>query len=494
MVQGRRVGLLDEAEVLRLYAELGAVKPVAKVLGVGFAKVASVLHGHGVGTGRVAVLDEGDVVARYLACRSVKQVATDLKTSAARVRGLLVEAGVELAERAPSAEEQRLVSGMYVAGRSYAEIGVVFGRSSNWVVRVLDSAGVQRRSPPKRQPEFPDTKIVELYVHERCSTTVIAKRTGLSPSGVFQILRRNNVVLRSRGEALLRLDEARLRVLFGEGKTVSEIAGLLGASTTGVASALVRLGLARVSVVLDAGRVGELYYQGCSDPEIAAELNVSVYAVSRFRRAEGIVRKWWDFPPPPVAELHARVEAAGSLVEVATLYRVPLGAVRRWCVEYGISYGHREGVDHEVKQHLLDSATLEHAYVDAGRSAESVAVELGVSKRLVLGALHRERLGVRPSGTGDPNRATVLIDELTADPMVRRVCKAFGVPLPPVGRVGLTNELVHSLYVNVGLSQLAVGLLTGQSESAVRNALVLAGISPRSLGRSPWRDRHPRGS
>ena len=133
--------------------------------------------------------------------------------------------------------------------------------------------------------------------------------------------------------------------------------------------------------------------------------------------------------------------------------------------------------------------------------AAEIGRHVGVSKKIVLTALHSHGLPVRPPGPRRPPNEPVL-DRLYRDPEVVAVLtrhRVSTIPTPGPLRsrfptpARLTTQLLDDLYTAIGLSAGFMSLLSGHTETSVRQALQQAGIPARKQGaRCPWAQRHTR--
>lgn len=324
------------------------------------------------------------------------------------------------------------------------------------VNRVIDDAGIRRTvgSPPR----FTADQLRQWYVSEGLSASEIARRTNTSSSGITAALHRAGIPVRQGTELTdAMVTDDTLRRLY----------------------------------------VDERH----SDEQIAGRYGVAAWAVRRRRRAAGIFRPPgtppWTRSIPDRAEVQRLyVTERRTMAEIATHYAVARATVRRWLTRLGIE---RRTTQHDTTpdpdRHPIDPAALRHAYVEDGFTATEIAADLGVSKNIVLEALHAHRIPVRPSGpsTAPP---VVLLDELYADPVVTNVLARHGIDQRPFGGwlrdrwtipADLTEQALRELYVDVGLSAQHISLLTGHAPDAVRSRLQAAGIPARTGSRSPWR-------
>ena len=324
------------------------------------------------------------------------------------------------------------------------------------VNRVIDDAGIRRTvgSPPR----FTAEQLHQWYVCEGLSASKIARSTDTSSSGITAALHRAGIPVRHGTE----LTEAM------------------------VADEMLR------RLYVDERR---------SDEQIAGRYGVAAWAVRRRRRAAGIFRPpgtppWTRSIPDRVELERLYVTERRTMAEIATHYAVPHPTVRRWLTRLGIE---RRTTQHDTTpdpdRPPIDPGELRHAYVEDGLTATEIAADLGVSKNIVLEALHAHRIPVRPSGPSTAPPA-VLLDKLYADPAVTQTLARHGIDQRRLGGwlrdrwirpAELTEAALRELYVEVGLSAQHISLLTGHAPDAVRSRLQAAGIPARTASRSPWR-------
>lgn len=347
-----------------------------------------------------------------------------------------------------------------------------------------------------------------LYVEEQLTTGEIARRVGLSSSGVWKLLTRAGVPMRQRG-VQPRLAEDDLRRWYeDEGLSTIEIAKRTGMSSSGVHSALVRAGIPRRPLVgteltIDDQTLEQLYVvERIGSDELAERFGVATWAVRRRLRQAGIVRPpgpqpGGDRPMPSRDELEQRyVEDQASLSELAASYEVAAPTVRRWLEAYGIALrGRPPGTGRRPEATpALSRAELMELYVDQGLTVAEIAERFEVSKNVVSTASHSQRIPVRPSG---PSRQApvVLLDALYGDDMVVAALDRHGIERrPEAGTLRerwpvpapLSEAALKELYATVGLSVSHLSLLTGHQPSAIRHRLQEAGLSARGGSRSPW--------
>ena len=385
-----------------------------------------------------------------------------------------------------------------------ADIADRVGMSQSWVYRQLVGAGVVFRRP---RHSVDAERVRRLYVDERRSLRATALRVGVSEAVVRRVLVELGIRIRGLGAArTIHCGELR-RLYVDEAMTTTAIAEQLGVTPTGVSNALRRCNIpireTGTELTITTDQLHRHLNEGLSNEEIAKLYGVATWAVTRRLRLEKIRRPQpkpaYTRPSPPVEELQALyVDEGATLAELATQHQVPHATVRRWLDNAGINRRARQHTTNVGRRIEMTTELLETLYVDEGWTAAEIGRHVGVSKKVVLAELHSCGIPVRPPG---PRRqpAEPVLTQLYSDPDVRAALRRHEVPMvltpgPLRGRfpipVPLTADLLHDLYVTVGMSAARISLLTGHWESGVRAALQQAGIAARDEGtRSPWSQR-----
>ncbi|HEY1119739.1 MAG TPA: hypothetical protein VGE43_18640, partial [Acidimicrobiales bacterium] len=251
---------------------------------------------------------------------------------------------------------------------------------------------------PRPQNGLTVAEMVRLYVEEHLTTGQIADIAGMSSGAVWARLRDAGVTFRQRGNPP-KLDPEDLRRWYvDEGQSTVEIARRTGMSTSGVTAAMERAGIAR--------RPLEAADLPIDDDDIARSYGVAPWTVRRRLRAAGIRRPngappGGDVPMPAADELRRRYNTEGqTLAQIAAHYGVPQPTVRRWLEIAQIPRRARPASSGQRPDESpqLTRAALWDSYVTQGRTAGEIAAELGVTKNVVITALHAQRIPVRPSG------------------------------------------------------------------------------------------------
>ena len=264
------------------------------------------------------------------------------------------------------------------------------------------------------------------------SMRAVAGRFGVSPGRLRRAIVDAGGTVRGRAP-VPRLDCDELRRLYvDEGLSTPAIADRLGVSTSGVGSAMHRCGIAmRTAPTIDQVTDDELrrlyVVEELDDDEIARRFGVATWAVTRRRRAGGIVRdRRRKIRPSPGAEVLAvRISDGKTVAEIGTEFEAPAATVRRWLDHVGIEYP-RARPRRAASRVELDIAEIRRLYVDEELTAREVGARLGCSSRVVLRHLHDNAIPVRTPGPRRPG-TRVLLEELRADADVADTFAAAGL-------------------------------------------------------------------
>jgi hypothetical protein len=194
------------------------------------------------------------------------------------------------------------------------------------------------------------------------------------------------------------------------------------------------------------------------------------------------------------------LEAGFASGEISAVTGIPDRTVRDRLRARGVRMRTKGRLNREDRV-TVPADTLVQLYVSAGLSAAETGRLLGVSRQIVLRAVHDEGLPVRVGGP-EPRRGPTeieLVDALYADPLVRQALSRHGVARRPAGGpiwqrfpapVPVSPELAVELYVSCGLGARHIELLTGQPAQTVLGMLHAQGIARRPAGgRSPFMRR-----
>jgi predicted DNA-binding protein YlxM (UPF0122 family) len=299
-----------------------------------------------------------------------------------------------------------------VEGRSTLEIAEQLDVDPMLVQRYLVAAGIDVRLGMADVLSKP--YLVRRYVEEATPSTVIARDAGTTAATVTKLLRSYGVEVRGKGggrrnAALDLLTEDFLRNEYERnGRSANSIARELGLSSGQVLTAVRKY---RIPVRDSDG--------------------------DRRMKNPGLSRLTPDYLK------REYLDNGRSANSIAKELGVTNGSVTRALRDAGILPGASAGTG---GLSALTEEYLLREYVEKGRSANSIAVELGVSNGAVSAALERFSI---PRRTGSPN--------------------------PGLGR--LTEERLRVAYVEEGRSINSIATELGVSRSAVVNALERFGLS-----------------
>ena len=388
-----------------------------------------------------------------------------------------------------------------------ADIATRVGMSQSWVYRQLADAGVELRRP---RLDLDEAWIQLQYVDERRSINAISEDMDVSTAVVRRVLIENGIPIRGLDAARkIHCDDLH-RLYIDERLPTTEIAKRLGVTPTGVSNAMKRCSIEvrdhGTELTINTAQLRRHLDEGLANQQIAEIYGVATYAVTRRLRLEQLRRPHpkpdYTRPSPPPRELRALyVDRAATLAEIATHYEVPHATVGRWLDNAGIKRRPSRYTKNTGRKTELTAELLSDLYTAQQWTAAEIGRHVGVTKKIVLSHLHNYGIPVRPSGARRPGIGKPLLDQLYDDPAVVTVLDRHHIP--PVRSPGalrsrfpdpapLTAALVTELYLDIGLSASHISLVTGHHELAVRVALQEAGVAAREgSDRSPWSEQHP---
>lgn len=357
----------------------------------------------------------------------------------------------------PAARPDDLIA-LYRAGTPITAIATKTGIDSKRISATLRSAGIQvpRGGPPPRPLDV--DVLTDLYVHQRLSSDEVGRRLGCSAQKVRDELRRAGIALRLPGTAsalLAGLDDSTLRRLYvDEGKTLAQIAATYDCVPGAVRQRLVRAGISprprgggRRPALDDDATAAQLrrlhLEEGRSITEIARILGWSRDKVGRHLDRSGIPRRPRARPGGLNGRLLRRlylIERLG-VDEIAARLKVSPNHLRNELRRHDIRRT-RAPLPLLPGQQALTPALLRRLYVERRLTIAQVAEQTGASVWQVGKALDEAGIARRPRGS-------------------RR--------LP--GREPLTAELLQELYVEQGLSSVAIARLLGGHVSRILAAM-----------------------
>jgi len=372
------------------------------------------------------------------------------------------------------------------------------GRPAKWAF-----AGWANQAPPD------PADVARLY-EEGCTERQIAHELGVSRQRVSEALASAGV---SRRDASLPcpLSRDQLSVLVAGGMTQAQLADRFGVASGTAARWLAECGIGRPDGRADAERLRTLYVeQRLTTREVGAELGMSHKRVIRELALAGIPRRSRHERRPRNERAEVTREALEELYvrrglsvrELTAWFGVSDEYLRKRLRECG--FAKRRGTFRpklsRSRGEIVDDAA--RLYVEAGLSLRDVGAHLDVSSSLVREMLHEAGVTVRPPGRWGSGRSRQLLRDLYGDAEVVEVLHRFEValqdpenwsrpgPLETVAPLPLPDDLLHELYVRLGLSAFHIGILCGVGALAVVSGLRAAGIELRPSGPPcPWTTR-----
>lgn len=292
---------------------------------------------------------------------------------------------------------------LYRAGTPITAIATKTGIGPKRISATLRSAGIQvpRGHPPPRSLDV--DVLTELYVHQRLSSDEVGRRLGCSSQKVRDELRRAGIALRSPGTASARLaglDDATLRRLYvDEEKTLAQIAVAYDCVPGAVRQRLLRAGInrrppggGRRPVLEDgatAAQLRRLYLEeGRSIAEIARILGCTRDKVGRHLDHYGIPRRPRARPGGLNGRLLRRLYVSERLGvdQIAARLKVSPNHVRNELRRHDIRRT-RSPQPLPPGQQALTPALLRRLYVKRRLTLAQVAKETGASEWRVGKAL-----------------------------------------------------------------------------------------------------------
>jgi predicted transcriptional regulator len=444
-----RRGAANLAEVLTpdflrsRYLDAGAsAAEIAAEAGVSEQSVLRYLHRAGIPlrARRVAGLEQ-TLTRDYLQAeyvdkqRSVADLAREHGVSEQAVRNWLKRRGIPTRRTGSGSAHPRLTMAFLRRvygrqGKPVAEIAAEVGVSEQTVLRYLHRYGIpvtRHRSPGnpasdgsgRGRPAWLDGVLTEAFLRREYevggrSAADIARQVGASEQSVLRYLHRHQIPVRPTTSTLDTvftreyLEEMYVRL----GRSLGAIGRTHGVSGETVRKWLARHGIDRRPAdraqPIDRDLLERRYVlEGRSITAIARELGVSATTVTKRLDAFGISRR----PAPRSAEMIDRahlvreyVERGRTMAEIAGDLGVSASTVRKHLDRHGIEVRPKNA--QPLLERVLSRSFLEREYVEAGRTAQDIAREVGVSEQTVLRYLHRHDLPVRPAGFGASGNAT----------------------------------------------------------------------------------------
>lgn len=219
--------------------------------------------------------------------------------------------------------------------RTVAEVaevlGVARGTAHNW----LRAAGIELRpSPSKRREDIADTELRDLYVAEQLSAPDIARLLDCGTSTVYHRLDRLGIPRRQDGHSPVRPDRSELNQLYiEEGLSLRQIAARLDVTPPAVAGWLRHYGiLARASrtppVEVDRDAIVDGYRSGLSGLQLAAEHRCSTATIYRELENAAVPRRPLE-PKLSRNDLITALDDGCAAGEIAERHDISISAVCR---------------------------------------------------------------------------------------------------------------------------------------------------------------------
>lgn len=363
---------------------------------------------------------------------------------------------------------------------------------------------------PWRHPDPNPAVLRRLYVEERRTERDIARLLGISRAHVADALAGAGIG-RRRSAKPCPVDTRTLARLYrAPGANVGALARRFQVSDATVQRWLADAGLLVADPAIDHELLRQLYVERHRTvEEIARKFQVSRARVQRELAVAAIPARSNHAQRPranraKLTDTRLRrlyVKEQQSVLEVADLFGVSSEYVSKRLRELGLikrssgRFGSRGPMPTEKLRELAAELYC------SGLTMRAVGSELEVSVGTVRRALHEAQVPVRRSGPRcyeEPART--LIDDLYADPGVRRVLQRHQVRIPerwaPTGPfeslapLPLSGELLVDLYEEVGLALLHIAMVLGAGQEAVRQGLLRAGVELRPRSElAPWTAR-----
>lgn len=382
---------------------------------------------------------------------------------------------------------------------------------------------LRRTVAANRKPQPPRRELRQKYLVDGRTLESLAKEYRVAPSTVWLWMRRDKIPLRKRGRTKpIPSREELVRLYSEKGFTIARLASHYGVAVVTVTRWLKHHAIRRrkggPSRVLT-GREEELLRLHTEDrlhpTAIARHLGVDRHTVRRFLAEKGLrphpAPPHRKKPPPPTELLRQfYVEQQWPISKMAKHHGVRHETARRWLREAGLPIRKDQRASRPGRgvSPLLGGPDLRRWYQEEGRSPRAIAAQTDLSISTINRYLDRYDIPRR-----DLPAAQALRRRLPSDAVLRRLHFKEGRSAADIAReygVGEKAVLKHlrrlrrpedprtvrqkeppideatlrRLYVDQGLSLLALGDRVGASACAVRNWLRRYGIRPRPQGKS----------
>lgn len=356
---------------------------------------------------RVPPETEKRIVALYQGGMSTRKLAGEIGIDRSTVTDVLKRRGVSMRSlesvrgRIPRDLEDHLVE-LYRSGNSAYRVGVMTGRSTFLVMRVLRRQGVSLRSrarpPQKSAPPEIEHRILRLY-DEGYSRIRTAQLVGVSEWVVRRVLAHHDTTMRPRSQSVLPSVVKRIVKLYKRGHRCKQIARMVTLNEETVARVLRR---ERIRVA-PGGRytppskllqreMVRLYAEGFSMAHIARQLKVSQLSVRKLLLRRRIsIRPSGTYKRTP--EDLARImmwgyQSGKSLNAVAREMNCSTYTVWSTLKRYGVRIRTQSEAQSGTTQHVVQEITR---LTRQGLTGTEISRRLGASPYMVYQVQHRAR-------------------------------------------------------------------------------------------------------
>ena len=347
--------------------------------------------------------------------------------------------------RRPSKVDVQKAAQMIAEGRTYREIGLVFGVQGSYVCSALRRAGlwIQQRQRRGRKPKniagdsVPEAKEkIERIRKSKIDLNAAAQMRdagktykeiaaffGVSYRTVGMTLKRKGLWKPGKRGSAIRIRKIDVTVaaqMRDAGKTYKEIGRFFGADKTSVHFALKNAGMWKPRLTIDTGFLIRSFHAGKTTTEIGHSLGITTQMVRYYLRRLGLRR----FKPKVDVAVAARMIAKGATYsDIANTLRLPNESrVTRALKRHGLWKPRRKKIS-------VDDLELIARLFHAGKTQDEMAKSLGVPRHIVRLRLKRLSLS---RGQGRGRRRSKIDRELAAKMFAdgktyRQIAKFFGV-------------------------------------------------------------------
>jgi len=392
----------------------------------------------------------------------------------------------------------------YTSGQTTTQIADTMGMSGAWVAARLKENGVTLRKAGTRPKPIDADAVREAYIDQNKPMTEIADQLGVDPGAVRKALVEQGIPIRRHHQSVRCAELTKLYV--DQNMTTTAIAKHLGVSQSQVFASLDRCGIEKrkpKTLELTDHQLQEHLDAGLTDNEIADLYDVKAWNVRQRCRQSDLRRppggRFTSQIPPKPKSLNLQqsyVEQQESLTAIATRHNVTARTVKHWLAAEGLEPREAGRETRPPHPNELAPHELRELYEQRGWTTDEIANQLGRSKKAVILALHHCGVPLRRPGAGGPRQHPIaLLTALYNDTDLCHTLNQHHVPIvrdfgTPSQRFphkpDLTPALVADLYQGHGLSLTHIQLLTGHTDTAIRQVAQTAGIALRTGARSPW--------